>query len=327
MDEQELEDAEICVPEPVVWEWAEHTYKKMQSIEVIAEQLGKTGLSRLRALKGIADGSIGDVVQSIEDELKQIDRLRILRLADEPGAAIDGLRDQVLQTRAGKLKGAEGTKTGAADSASFRLIEIAGGDGLEDSVALVSGDKDVRRHFCSGVGPILVSDWNLLQLSLLAMVPTEEEARTAAAGAIRSHLRKFVADIGDYLQYDSLEGDVDRAQSQYAHYEPRREVGISHLDRIGPAEILSVSRRAGYASAQVDVTLTLFSQSAWYDVMNESVEQDEEVFPDVPAVVSIWADNEDGDWDIAIQTVFVPEEGSDEALRILAAVDTDEPSA
>lgn len=37
MDEQELEDAEIWVPEPVVWEWAEHAYKKMQRMFVPEE--------------------------------------------------------------------------------------------------------------------------------------------------------------------------------------------------------------------------------------------------------------------------------------------------
>jgi hypothetical protein len=158
------------------------------------------------------------------------------------------------------------------------------------------------------------------------MVPSEDELTTAAADAIRSHLRKFVADTAEYLQYETLEGDVDRALSRYDNYDVERKVGVSHLDRIGPPEILRVSRKAGYASAQVDVTLTLYSESVWYDAGNESVEQDDEVFSDVPALVSVWAEREGGDWDVNVGTLFVPDEGSAEAARIMDAVDRDEPA-
>jgi len=327
LDEQELDEIRIWVPEPVVWEWAEHAHKKFESIRIAADQLGKTGLPEFQALSGIAERSVGELVKSIEAALARIPHLEILRLDESPLAAIDGLRDQVLQTGVGRRKGAEGTKTGAADSTSFRLIEIAADGDVEERVVVVSADKDALLYFTGEGGTILLRDWNLLRVSVLAMVPSEKEVASGAAAAIRAHLRKFVAETGEHLRYGTLEGDVDRAHSRYANYEAERTLGVSHLDRIGSPEILLVSRKAGYASAQVDVTLTLFSESAWYDVGNESVEQDDEVFSDVPAVVTVWADNEGGEWEIDVQTVFVPDEGSEEAHRIMAVVDSDEPEA
>jgi subtilisin-like proprotein convertase family protein len=76
--------------------------------------------------------------------------------------------------------------------------------------------------------------------------------------------------------------------------------------------------------ALVDVTLTLFSESSWYDARNELVEQDDEVFSDVPAVVNVWADSVGGEWDVTVETLFVPEEGTAESARIMEAVDGNE---
>lgn len=171
----------------------------------------------------------------------------------------------------------------------------------------------------------MLRDWNLLSLSVLAMVPSEKEVAMGATAAIRAHLRDFITDTGEHFQYGTLEGEVERAHSRYFNYNSERTLRVSHLDRVGPPEVVLISRRAGYVSAEVDVTLTLVSESAWYDVGYESVEQDDDVFSDVPAVVTVWADNDAGEWEIDVQTVFVPNEDSEEARRIIAAVERDQP--
>lgn len=319
MDEQDLDEAEIWIPEPVIWEWAEHTYRRLKSFEGASRKLDISGLPELRTSGGLPNWSVADVVSSIDDALKRIDRVSILRLVDQPQAAIQGLRDQVLQIGAGKLKG--DVKTGAADSAILRLVEEAAGDSLEDRCVVVSADGDTRRHFANVVSPIVIRDMHLLRLSVLAMVPSEQEVTDAASEAIQNYLRRFVADVGEQLEYETLDGDVDRATSWHENYGAERSVGVSHLDRIGPVEIVEVSRKAGYAAANADITLTLYSQSVWYDPRSDSTEQDDEVFSDVPAVASVWADRDGDHWEVRIETLFVPAEDSAEARRVMAALD------
>lgn len=71
LDEQELDEVQIWVPEPVVWEWAEHIHRKFESIGVTADQLVKTGLPEFRALSDISANSVFEIVKSIERALRR----------------------------------------------------------------------------------------------------------------------------------------------------------------------------------------------------------------------------------------------------------------
>ncbi|GAB4085063.1 hypothetical protein GCM10028784_16930 [Myceligenerans cantabricum] len=141
-------DAEVVIPEVVVWEWAEHACRDLKELGQTADQLGKrvrrAGLVSLHpAAKQPAP--MAPAVQVVVDEmlvaLSKLQNVRVLQTSAQ--GALAGLRAQVLQTGAGSRKPASvGTKTGAADTAwVYDAFDLAGND--PERLVFFSADKDV----------------------------------------------------------------------------------------------------------------------------------------------------------------------------------------
>lgn len=319
LEEQEL-SAEVWIPEPVVWEWAEHIHARLVDVSSEIVRLNKTGLPALVELGNPVDQSVHLVLQALETALSKIEAVRILRLEASPDAAIEGLRDQVLQTGAGRRKEASRSKTGAADSASLRLIVSEAGNDLGESVALVSGDSDVTRHFGAESGPILIRDWGLLRLSVLAAVPSEQELGEQIANAIREHLEETRA--SQQLEYEAPEVKGDPARTDEIPQGGQRRIRFHGLQRLGVARVEEFSRKEGYASASAPVTVSLEVETVWTDPYGGQIEQDSTVYSDIPALLDLWVTRDSSDWYVTIESVVVPDEGSDEQASIVQALES-----
>jgi hypothetical protein len=128
---------ELWVPEPVAWEWAEHLGADLAGFRLrestIAKKLELAGLGRPAAMSGPA--SKDEAVERVLSKLQRIRNLRVIPLTGS--AAVAGLRDQILQTGAGKKKA--DVKTGASDSAWVRsVVEEAKGAA---TFVIVSNDR------------------------------------------------------------------------------------------------------------------------------------------------------------------------------------------
>ncbi|MCX4691798.1 hypothetical protein [Streptomyces sp. NBC_01408] len=131
---------ETWVPEPVAWEWAEHLARE---VEVFRRAVSPVFRAMKRGgLKGkpptLPAGGEKEVIEEFLFELSGVPGVAVVWLTGD--SAINGLRDQILQTGAGRRK--DGVKTGASDSAWLRdVLAKAGGDFTR--VVLLSKDRDV----------------------------------------------------------------------------------------------------------------------------------------------------------------------------------------
>lgn len=186
LDDQEL-DTEIWIPEPTLWEWAQHAHELIADISSVVRKheksLQRSGIESFVDLDD--EFTLEEIVELLEDKLADLYResgaeaIRVLRLVDFPAAAAEGLRDQVLLRGAGRRK--NGIKTGAADSTSWRLLADAAGRYRLSDVVLVTRDEDAQRHFAATSDPILLPGiWDVKQ-----QLQQLENGSRAAAEAVR----------------------------------------------------------------------------------------------------------------------------------------------
>ncbi|WP_331736790.1 hypothetical protein OG426_55380 (plasmid) [Streptomyces canus] len=122
-----LANLEIWLPEPVLWELAEHAATAWDEYQAIAKRAGKAlSYAGLETPAGSAYGSRDEVFKAVEDGIRSLGpALRVLEL--DGAVAVEALKDQVLQRRPAKPR--DGVKTGASDSAWLRqVLKTAGGD-------------------------------------------------------------------------------------------------------------------------------------------------------------------------------------------------------
>ena len=158
----------VLVPEVILWEWASHSAQDAKNGVDSWRRLAKAGL-----VFGSYPGPHNhvDVLARLREFLAAIPNVQIIPVSGE--SAIDGLRDQVLQTGPGSTK--QGVKTGAADSAWVRdVLHAVGGDPAK--VIFVSGDVKGVRSTCQDLGiisPRIVSEHELFT-ALFAFDPAPD---------------------------------------------------------------------------------------------------------------------------------------------------------
>lgn len=137
-----LADADLgCwVPEPVLWEWADHVADDWETVTQSQVQQRKAMARAGLELPPSPYSSRAEVVAAVERAVRAVPGLRVVPLSGD--AAVEGLKDQVLQRAPGRRK--DGVKTGAADSAWLRDVLEAVGERTEE-VLLVTSDGDVAR--------------------------------------------------------------------------------------------------------------------------------------------------------------------------------------
>lgn len=308
LDEDEmLSHVEIWVPQPVVWEWSEHLFSSLSASDTAAKkaakQLRNAGLAHLRAAVGLGPPlAIDEVVTAVERELEQRD-IRLLRFLDAPAAAIDGLRDQVLQVGAGSRKGSAGgphVKTGAADSASLRLLTACH---AESGLVIVSADKDVAAHFNSvGAGahtPVVVSGLWELRRALSHLFPGPEESVAQVRAAL------FAALPG---RHSAAEATLENGRVAFPGPDDDYRnvvIAVTDVENVLAVSDIRVSRHDGFATAEASLLVEL-----QLDGVTEDFRGDLDIISLTANAVSATAQVSasrigDQDWQVAVDHVTV----------------------
>ncbi|WP_143232876.1 hypothetical protein [Actinoplanes regularis] len=199
--EEQERDIAVWILEPVLWEWAEHLRDSIsRTVEPFENSLAaarRVGLD-VPNWPGLPSGAteIEHLVKVLSDSLEGAGA-EIVRLATHPLAAVQGIRDQILQTGAARRKtdsggnqkilGGSRVKTGAADSASFNLLEQRASTQLRN-VVLVSADRDAVVHFKGRESPIMAKDLWQTRRGLLTLTPGSELALNEFLGKIYDQL-------------------------------------------------------------------------------------------------------------------------------------------
>jgi len=309
MDAHDLYDAEIWIPEPVLWEWAEHAYSQLSSASTIYRKAAKELRAAGIEIDEIRASHVHDVesaVAAIEDGLDDIEHVRVLRLKDHSAAAEEGLRDQILQIGTGRRKPdgrSASVKTGGADGASFRLIEAAAEDYLP-AVVVVSADRDARSYFSGHDGPIIVGSLREA-LRGVELLPNDEELTEALRESFQQAL---LASNGVELTTNAtLENGWAAFKSDAAVDDDllSSEVSVKSIGEILSIEDIEVTRRESYASATAIARIDLLVEGVrWNDVDDELVHIWSEQH-DVTAELQVSAYRDESVWTVEITHIVV----------------------
>lgn len=309
IEEQEL-DVEVWMPEPVLWELAEHFWDDLVAIRASTKSFHKgasrAGIDTNFPLQLPEFKSVNDVVVDFEERLTEVEGLRTLKLDDYPTVASAAIRDQVLRTRAGKTKpGAEGepVKTGAADSATFRLVASASGKSIK-RVVLVSSDKDAATHFAGSSSPIIMPSIWAAKQGLMALLPGSEIAKVAVAEAVRQHA---LALTGAELSQVSIEGghshfsDAYFDETQYVE----AEMFVVAIDNVVSVEDVEVSKSEGYATATAKCSVSLELHAQEWMPFSDDFEFTWDGTRDVEADLQSYLTFKDGEWSLEVEHIVL----------------------
>lgn len=319
-------EVEVWIPEPVLWEWSEHTFQRLIKAKTeLGRGLKELSKARIASIPGPLEvpDDVEVVVAELRAELEGLSpKLRILDLLAVPEAAFGGLRDQVLQLGAATKKGTESNpvKTGASDSASCRLIEAVAGGRLAD-VVLVSRDTDVSQHFCDRPGPRVAARLHEVHAAFMALGAPPASARWLEE--VDDDDDDEADEIAEYQAREEVEQAVRDSLAWYSRAEslasipfdgastvrPSRNVEIHGqevlLDRIVSVYDVDVelSDRNTAATAMVEVSVDVTIDYAYWDHRSEMVEADQDEESDVQALARVTCFNQDGTWNVELDEI------------------------
>jgi hypothetical protein len=302
IEAQEL-DIEIWVPEPVIWEWAEHAYglatRTSATIRSAARDLDRGGLEVPELFD--ADSTVDDFVERIEEQLAElyldhsgVDAVRILRLSAHPESAILGIKDQVLRRGAGvrakKDNSGNSAKSGAADSAAWRLVAAEATDLTK--IVLVTQDTDAQRHFADAEAPHIRSSIWSVRNELLQLIPGSDYALGLVSDSI---YRGLLSLSEDALSRANVYGDASIAipgrDTNYA-----AEFRVTHVSQVDDVTDIEVSRHDERATASASVTVDLVIDYIRVDPDSLQVEADTTEELGLPATATVGAEAVGDSW-------------------------------
>ncbi len=236
---------ETWVPEPVLWEWAEHLASDWEVLKNAAanerKQLQRAGLD---VPAPAVYSAREDVVAAVLANVAKIPNVRIIELTGR--SAIEGLKDQVLVRDPAKRKGAtetdkKGVKTGASDSAWIRdILSLAD----PDEVLIVSKDRDVPAAFTAWNKPVPeLRALNELRPMLFDFTVDDGHARFAIARYLRGRLP------AGQLDEDAL--DIGRIVGLEAAYTSTRDGDGTSLSSYG-ASVTDLVALAGIGTVRIE---------------------------------------------------------------------------
>ncbi|WP_157535928.1 hypothetical protein [Microbacterium sp. Root166] len=295
---------EIWIPEPALWEWAEHAHNlaltTKKTTEAAARRLDASGV------EGFAEvaytWSIAELVEHLEEKVTDFwlddgrQAVVVLDLGNHAEAAVAGIRDQVLKLGAGRTKSDKGqaVKTGASDSASWRLVEAAA-DSL-GRVVLVTADRDADQHFADGDAPVLLKDIWAAKEALLRLQNGSELAFDLVDQAIREDLPRLSE---RQLHRATVAGGLPPGllPRRDSNYDP--VVRVLGIDRVVNVDDIEVSRRDETATALALVELRVSVDFLRWDPDSESLESDTVEESGVEALAQVSAESggiQNRDW-------------------------------
>lgn len=289
-------DIEVWIPEPVLWEWAEHRAREVAeavaSMHRAQKALFKSGVAVSIEAVEPELYSVERVVEALDDQLRDIRSVRILRCAEEPAVVVAGLRDQVLQLGPATSAGPDGkrVKTGAADSTSFRLIEAAAGDDIVD-VVLVSNDQDARVFFRAGAITIVGSLHELKRLLLDDAVAGDAVLVEDVRAALELHLNRV-----DTLAGLSAEGDVSFDAGPLGDTHLTSQLSVTHVSAVDEVVGVMNDRAQGYFVGEARLLLDVEKVGWTWNDRNDELTPDVAIAEDQSALLQFSAQRESGTW-------------------------------
>lgn len=305
IDTQEL-SVEVWIPEPVVWEWAEHIYDQFFESKkqyVLGWQvLEHGGFESPTDIWKQGPADVDEVVRRLTHALEATYGLRVLFLESELSIARLALRDQILQLGVARRKSS--VKSGAADSASFRLIDsklssIPG----NASVAVVSGDQDARTYFTERRDVVLLPSLWAAKRAIVGMRTGSEIAEDQVEDAIRTTLPEFSR---EQLQDAPIDGRPEvRADSRLRGREVSTSFAVQEIERVLSIDSVDVSFSDGYGTALVDVEVVVARELQVLSSINDELEYDVDTFDGVSAVLQVSAMRGLGNyWSIEVDEIL-----------------------
>jgi hypothetical protein len=240
---------EVWVPEPVMWELAEHAAASWEAWRV-STNLARKALQAagLRTLSEDPYSSRTEVMAAVEASVRSLaPSVRIIELDGD--LAVEALRDQVQIRPPAKKK--SDIKTGAADSAWIRQILRAAKSNI-DSVVIIGADADVYTAF---------KDWNLpkphmvplhaLQKTLFVLETPSEDIQDALVTFLQGVVGKPL-EAGRTPDDDLVLGEVAVLSELVDEWEDDqiRDVELGSIRAVVGMNEVKISRR-GLVTAQV----------------------------------------------------------------------------
>ncbi|MDP3713896.1 MAG: hypothetical protein Q8R60_15575 [Mycobacteriales bacterium] len=307
VEENEL-DAAVWLPEPVLWEWAEHLFGLLLSADAAVGSAVRAqstaGLAPHWNPNDTRPSQVDRVLAELERCIADVDGVEILRLSSYPGIAGAALRDQVLQVGTGRRKtsGELRIKTGASDSASFRLIEAAAAT-ADDPVIVISNDRDARTYFASSATVSVFPDWWTLHRPLLRMSPAHEVQRLRIATELAGRL-ETASDVdltGATVSGGSGTFPLLFDSSLYLSV----QVDLQGINLAMDYQELDISPNGNEITGEVLGSVSLTAQAAWWNDREERLEHEWVNDDNVGAVIRFSATRAASGWDITIVGVDV----------------------
>ncbi|MEU6012152.1 hypothetical protein [Streptomyces sp. NPDC047453] len=264
-----LAGLEIWLPEPVVWELAEHAATTWDEYQAITNKAGKAlSHAGLEVPTGSPYGSRDEVIQEVEGKIRSLGTaLRVLQLDGD--VAVEALKDQVLQRAPAKPR--DGVKTGASDSAWLRQVLKTAGDD-PDQFVIVGSDRDVYKAFEAWKRgkPWMVPLRDLQEALFVLDEPDDsvvQKIATFLRSLVGSPLKAGGTPDGRLVlgEVKDLAGLVDDWQSDRIH-----DVSLVQLEAFAGFNQVKINRLTGVVTAQVFLCPTVAYTSWSLDAEGEA---------------------------------------------------------
>ncbi|QYX78962.1 hypothetical protein [Streptomyces akebiae] len=273
----ELADLEVWLPEPVLWELAEHAAaaweEQRASVRRAQKSMRRAGLEVPSEAPYNSRETVMATVESVVTTLNPA--VRILTI--DPDIAREALKDQILLRQPAKKK--QDVKTGAADSAWLRQVLKEAGRNV-DRFIVVGSDKDVEQAFKAwGLQkPHMVKLEHLdAALFVLDEFPEEEMASSIVA-FLQVHIdapesgegRDAALVLGEITNGDEVVGEWE--------YDQVQDVSVGRIHHVAGLSDLTINRLTGIVKAQVFFSVELEYTGMRIDENGETVTHSE-TFP------------------------------------------------
>ncbi|MEV6523210.1 hypothetical protein AB0M43_14765 [Longispora sp. NPDC051575] len=255
---------EVWIPEPVLWEWAEHAQREYDELDrAVRSRKRRLELAGVEiALPWPGDPMRASAEQQVICGLEALpEPFKILRLKDRLEVAAQALQDQILVRPPAKRK--EGVKTGVADIAMLRLA-IAEAEERSLTILIVSGDNDIHRALKEWKYVDRIPQWPsllVLRSALLNLKPAPEAVLKAIFDAVLAYfeqVRTNERSLGELQE----RGVVDEALGAYEEY-LSTDLEVELLGNLALVHSVELDEEARYGTARA-LAIGNISVTGWH---------------------------------------------------------------
>lgn len=304
IESQEL-DVPVMIPETVVWEWAEHLAADIADVTTTVHRLqlqaSSAGVPLLVPDGWPAELATDTVVDAVMRAVSGIEGVEVLPLRPD-SIAVEALRDQVLLRGPARRK--KDVKTGAADSAAFRLIDAerfrVGGTFL-----VVSADQDARLHFSGERDVRLTPSISRAKAGIVAMRKGSEMAVDRVRQAVSTRLPRMTRkELGDPEVGPENGPTPENGRRLNGVRILNLTYGLVAVEAVIDVSDVEVSRSDGYAAVVVEALVSIERDLQVLSDRSDAVEMDIDSFGGLRATLELSAESDNGvDWDFIVDRV------------------------